>query len=243
MEGPKNNSVAGESYPKSHKETHGTKLSHTRRKRVIIRNHEKVIKQRDDRGSIRRIIWKEPMWNVMSVSRIVKDGCPKLSNDSAINDDENQYKGQRRARPILSTDERATAMADFYEWLGNAPHPSYTLQQDVFPEQSAVLIEPLSIEPVVPNIVDGICVNTNPQITEIADIIDFKRIRPSRKSFYLAKIINGNYYWFHPRRVDRDPRLSKLIGNYRRRSQMGMKIICRKVCGIRKLRNERRIRI
>ena len=68
-----------------------------------------------------------------------------------------------------------------------------------------------------------------------------RRIGSNRRIFYLAKDTNEKYYWFHPPRTDRDLRLSKLIGNYRHKSQA--RTTGRKTRGIRKLRSGRRIRI
>lgn len=86
------------------------------------------------------------------------------------------------------------------------------------------------------NIIDGICVKSEPQLANIENIIDIKRVGLDRRIFYLAKDVNGGYYLIHPTRANRDVRLNKLIEDYHNRTQM--EIIIRKRCGIKRLRME-----
>jgi hypothetical protein len=56
----------------------------------------------------------------------------------------------------------------------------------------------------------------HPKPAEIKEIFDYRRVgRHSRKSYYLAKTIDGIYYWFYSPRTDRDPDLRRLISEYR----------------------------
>ena len=66
----------------------------------------------------------------------------------------------------------------------------------------------------IPNIIDGTCVNGNPKSWEIKDLIDLRRVGSNRKTFYLARSLDGAYYWFHSRRTDRDELLRKFIRDY-----------------------------
>src|SRR6266496_500454 len=99
-------------------------------------------------------------------------------------------------------------------------------EEDEFAEETTFTMEELeALEPIAeedlesPSFIGGICFNMNPKTTEIKDVIDMRRIGSDRRTVYLAKDANEKYYWFHPPRMNRDPHLSKLIGNYRRRSQ------------------------
>jgi hypothetical protein len=86
--------------------------------------------------------------------------------------------------------------------------------------ESAITQEPIVEEdpkPNLPSIINGICVNTRPRSKEIKEVIDFRRIRPHRQTFYLAKTVDGDYYWFHTPYAARGRRLRKLIGDYRRK--------------------------
>ncbi len=74
---------------------------------------------------------------------------------------------------------------------------------------------------------------------EIEYIIDLRRIRPSRLTFYLAKTTKGNYYWFHTPQADRDRSLRKLIEDFRHESQG--KDIDGKKSSAKKLRSGRTI--
>ena len=51
---------------------------------------------------------------------------------------------------------------------------------------------------ITPSIIDGVCVNLNPQFTDIEDVIDHRRIGLHCQTFYLTKSHNGSYYWFYP---------------------------------------------
>ena|SRR5271170_529824 len=83
---------------------------------------------------------------------------------------------------------QSTTMTDIHEWLKNVHHYSY------------------------------IPVNTNPNSQEIKEIVDLRRIGPYRRTFYLAKSIDGNYYWFHAPRAERDHQLRELIRDHRHQS-------------------------
>ena len=75
-------------------------------------------------------------------------------------------------------------------------------------------LEPIDEEDLelpAPSIIDGIRVNMNPRSKEIKQVIDLKRDGPNRQTFYLAKAIDGNYYWFHSSYTNRNCRLRRLI--------------------------------
>ena len=91
-----------------------------------------------------------------------------------------------------------------------------------------------------PSTIDGIQVNRNPKSMEIEDVIDHRRVGPDRQTFYLARSINGTYYWFHTPYTARDRQLRRLIGDYRRESQAKAS---RKTYPARKLRSGKTIRI
>jgi hypothetical protein len=98
---------------------------------------------------------------------------------------------------------------------GSAAEPTFTAEEleilAPIPEE-----EP---EPAIPGTINGLCVNMNPQAAEIECIIDSKRIRPSRQTFFLAKTIRRSYYWFHSPHANRDHSLSELIGEFRRNAR------------------------
>jgi hypothetical protein len=73
-------------------------------------------------------------------------------------------------------------------------------------------------EPSIPNNIDGVHVNRNPETTEIEDMIDIRRVRLDCKTFYLTRSIDGIYYWFHPSLAGHDQPLHRLIRDYRRKS-------------------------
>jgi len=75
---------------------------------------------------------------------------------------------------------------------------------------------------------------------EIQEIIDVRRIGPSRQTFYLATTTEGDYYWFHVPRAERDRQLQQLIGDYRHKSHT--EADNRKVHGVKKLRSGKTIR-
>jgi hypothetical protein len=93
-------------------------------------------------------------------------------------------------------------------------------------------------EPHTPSIIGGIYVNTNPQATEVADIIDLRRVGPDRQTYYLARSIKGSCYRFRSPRTDRDIQLRRFIGEYRRAEAAN-----KKTRGIKKLRSGRTVRI
>ena len=90
-------------------------------------------------------------------------------------------------------------------------------------------------------VINGVCVNKNPQSIEIKDVIDLRRIGPNRQIFYLARKIEGDYYWFHVPRVERDHQLRQLIGDYRHKSHA--EADNKKARDAKKLRNGKVIRI
>ena len=51
-----------------------------------------------------------------------------------------------------------------------------------------------SPESPIPSMIDGVSVNKDPKSMEIKNILDFRRIGSSRKTFYLARTIDGIYY-------------------------------------------------
>ena len=63
------------------------------------------------------------------------------------------------------------------------------------------------IESFVSDLINDVYINKDPQSTEIKDVIDLRRISPSRQIFYLAKTIEGDYYWFHIPRAEDDKQL------------------------------------
>jgi hypothetical protein len=96
-------------------------------------------------------------------------------------------------------------------------------------------------EPSIPDDIDGVRVNRNPETTKIEDVIDIRRVGLDRKTFYLARSIDGIYYWFHPSLAGRDQPLRRLIRDYRRKSRM--EATRRRTPGVRKLRSGRKIRM
>jgi hypothetical protein len=92
-------------------------------------------------------------------------------------------------------------------------------------------------KPLVPNLIDGVCVNLNPQSEEIQNIIDLRRIGPSRRTYCLAKSIDGKYYWFHAPYADRDRQLSR---DYHHKFHMEGD--SGKAPGVKKLRNGKTVR-
>lgn len=58
-------------------------------------------------------------------------------------------------------------------------------------------LEPIdeeSFQPIVPSIINRICVNMNSKSKKIKEMIDLRRMGPNRQMSYLAKAIDGNYY-------------------------------------------------
>ena len=66
----------------------------------------------------------------------------------------------------------------------------------IFTMEELEALEPIveEVESFVPNLINGVCVNKDPQSTEIKNVIDLCRIGPSRQVFYLARTNEGNYY-------------------------------------------------
>ena len=98
-----------------------------------------------------------------------------------------------------------------------------------------------NLEPFIPNVIDGIRVSPRAQSKEIKEVIDLRRIGPNRQTFYLAKAIDGSYYWFYSPCTDRNWQLRKLIGDYRHKSRM--EVMRRKTHGVKKLRSGRRVKM
>ena len=97
-------------------------------------------------------------------------------------------------------------------------------------------LEPImkgSPEPPIPSMIDGVSVNKDPRSMEIKNILDLRRIDSSRKTFYLARTIDGIYYWFPSRRTYRDRQLHRSIRAYRRKSQA--EVIRKKKHGVKKI--------
>jgi hypothetical protein len=115
--------------------------------------------------------------------------------------------------------------------------PEYTAEElealEPIPEQDS--------EPPLADVIDGVLVNPNPQPDDIKEVLDVRRVGQDRKTFYLAKDLDGSYYWFHPPRTDRDEHLSQLIKNYRRDTRE--EVLGRETYGVKKLRNGKKIRI
>ena len=55
-------------------------------------------------------------------------------------------------------------------------------------------IDEEEFESIIPSVIDEIHVNKNPRPMEIKDMIDLRRIGSDRKTFYLARSIDGVYY-------------------------------------------------
>jgi len=92
----------------------------------------------------------------------------------------------------------------------------------------------------VPRTIDGIRVNLYPRPADIKTVVDFRRIGPNRRSFYLARSMSGSYYWVcSPRSSERNFHLGWLIGEYRRRSKATP--VGRKSGDVKKLRSGRTI--
>jgi hypothetical protein len=92
--------------------------------------------------------------------------------------------------------------------------------EPTFTAEELEALEPIVEEdpkPNLPSIINGICVNIHPRSKEIKEVIDFRRIRPHHQTFYLAKTVNGDYYWFHTPYAACGRCLQKLIGDYRRK--------------------------
>ena len=90
--------------------------------------------------------------------------------------------------------------------------------------ETTELVEEEQPEPSIPNVIDGIFVNKDPRPMDIKEIIDLRRIGPDRLSYYLAKTVDGIYYWFHSPYVYRGRRLRKLISDYRNKETSGRNV-------------------
>jgi len=116
-----------------------------------------------------------------------------------------------------------------------------TIEQDWSLELEA--LEPIAeedLESLIPSVINGACVNRNPQSAEIKDMIDLRRIDPSCQFFYLAKTIEGDY-WFHVPCAERDHQLQQLIGDYRHKSHT--KANSKKTRGVKKFHDRKIIKI
>jgi hypothetical protein len=117
-------------------------------------------------------------------------------------------------------------------------------EETTFTAEELEALEPIDedeFEPAIPDVINGVYVNKDPQPTEIEEVIDLRRIGPSRQIFYLARSIDGNYYWFHVPRAERDHKLRQLIGDYRHKSRA--EADGRKGRGGKKLRNGKTVRM
>jgi len=103
------------------------------------------------------------------------------------------------------------------------------------------LIAKEDFELLTPRVIHGICVNQNPQSAKIKDVIDLHHIGPNRQSFYLARTIEGDYYWFHIPHAEHDHQLRQLIGDYHHMSDM--EADSKKACSVKRLRNGKTVRI
>lgn len=112
-----------------------------------------------------------------------------------------------------------------------------TSEETVFTAEELEILEPIAeeVELSVPSIIGGVCVNKEPQPMEIKEIIDIRRIGPRRQTFYLAITTEGDYYWFHIPRAERDKQLRQLIKDYRHESYAEVEE--RKARGAKKLRS------
>jgi hypothetical protein len=71
----------------------------------------------------------------------------------------------------------------------------------IFTAEALEALEPIDEEAFEPNI-GGIPIHTSPNVQEIREIIDLKRTSQDRRTFYLAKPVDGMYYWFHTPHID-----------------------------------------
>jgi hypothetical protein len=112
--------------------------------------------------------------------------------------------------------------------------------ETTFTAEELESLEPIDeeeFEPPIPSVIDGVCVNLNPQPDEIMDIIDLRRVGSDRQTYYLAKSIDGKYYWFHAPYAARGRHLRKLISDYRLKYHT--ETDSRKACDVKKLRSGR----
>jgi hypothetical protein len=120
--------------------------------------------------------------------------------------------------------------------------PNESAAEPMFTAEELEALEPIpedEPEPARPSIINGLCVNANPQAAEIECIIDSKRIRPGRQTFFLAKTTRSSYYWFHSPHIDRDHPFRELIAEFRRK--FCDKDSQRKTGSVRELRSGRMI--
>lgn len=119
-----------------------------------------------------------------------------------------------------------------------------TTEEMVLTADEMEALEPIDeeeFEPITPDDIDGIRVNMSPRSTEIKEIIDLRRIGLDRQTFYLARSVQGTYYWFYSPQAGRDGRLRQLIGDYRRKSRAAA--VSRGTHGVKRLRSGKTIRI
>lgn len=119
-----------------------------------------------------------------------------------------------------------------------------SINEMTFTAEELEALEPIAeedFEQSIPEVIDGVYVNRNPGSAEIKDVIDQRRIGPNRQTYYLAKSIDGVYYWFRSPRADRDRRLRNLVTEYRRKSRA--ETTSRQTRGVKELRNGKMIRI
>jgi hypothetical protein len=112
-------------------------------------------------------------------------------------------------------------------------------------EDEMVTLMPIpegSSETPLPDTINGVCVNTNPMGMEIKEVIDVERERigTARRTFYLGRTINRNYYWFPARRTYRDRQLFKSIRSYRRKARK--EATRQKTGDVKNLRNGKKFR-
>lgn len=112
------------------------------------------------------------------------------------------------------------------------PEASQESDEESIEETTSITEEPEVIEPPVkghpepsiPDVIDGIYVNKNPDTMEIKEVIDLRRVGIDRLSYYLAKTVDGVYYWFHSPYAHRGRRLRKIISDYRDKEVSGKNV-------------------
>ena len=89
------------------------------------------------------------------------------------------------------------------------------------------------VKSLISNMIGRVCVDKESKLIEIKEVVDNRYFGPSRQTFYLVKTIEGDYYWFHVPRTERDWKLQQLIGDYRHKSHV--EVGNRGMDGVRKL--------
>lgn len=107
-----------------------------------------------------------------------------------------------------------------------------------FTEEELEVLEPIEE---IPSKISGTRVNLYPRPEEIKEVLDYRRVGPTRQAYYLARTVDGNYYWFQPSGVVRDRKLRKIIGNYRHKSRTEHPD--KHVSNVKELRSGRKIRL